>query len=196
MWSRRNLHLFKGVNQPHKKALERGLAVLKNYQASLEPRNVKKDLLKWEPSPLHSYEINVNAALFFDLEKVGYGVIVYDWRGEIMLVASITKTHIAQPEVMEALAILQGLQLRVNQGLDLIIIESDCMLVVEELTQQQTLSSIYESIIQDIKNLMTCFCNCFISIVVGRGIGLYTSWYTMLGVSTGFPCGMGLCSIF
>lgn len=78
LWSYCNLHLFEWENQPHKEAFEQGLVVLKNYQSSIEPSNVKRDLLKWEPPPTNSYKLNVDAAIFFKLAKVSYGAIVRD----------------------------------------------------------------------------------------------------------------------
>lgn len=71
----------------------------------------------------------------------------------------IAHPHIAQPKTVEAIAILRGLQLCNNQGFDPHMIESDNLLVVEEITQQQPSHCIYGNIIQDIRELMSYFCN-------------------------------------
>lgn len=126
--------MFEGINQTHKEAFERGLAVQKSYQSSLEPKKVKLDLLKWEPPPINSYKLNVDATLFFNLAKVGYGAIVRDWKGETLLAITMADSQTAQPKTVEALAILCGLQLFMHQDFDPLTIESNYLLVVEDLT--------------------------------------------------------------
>lgn len=136
LWSRCNLHLFEGVNQSHKEAFEHGLEVLRNYQSSLEPRHEKLDLLKWEPPPINSHKLNVDAMLFFDLTIVGLDAIVCDWRGINLLATSVPESHVAQPETVEALSILGELQLCLHQGFDPLIIECDYLLVVGGIQKQ------------------------------------------------------------
>lgn len=97
---------------------------------------MKHDLLDWEPPPLHSYKLNVDAAIFFDQAKVDLGAIVRDWIGKALLVASMAEEHVAQPKTIEALPILRWLQLSLHQGFDPLTIESDCLLVVEEVLKQ------------------------------------------------------------
>lgn len=108
---------------------------------------MKLDLLKWEPPPINFYKLNVDATLFFNLAKVGYGAIVRDWKGETLLAISMADSQTAQPKTVEALAILCGLQLFMHQGFDPLIIESNCFLVVEEISQQQLSQSFYGNII-------------------------------------------------
>lgn len=90
----------------------------------------------WESPPTNFYKLNIDAALFFNLEKVDYGAIVLDYRGTTLLATSVAEFHVTQPEAIEALSIFRGLQLCMHQGLENLIIESDCLLVVEEILKQ------------------------------------------------------------
>lgn len=80
-WNRRNLHLFERGKKTHKEAFEHGLAILKNHHGNMDHRQVKRDLLKSKSPPTNCYKLNVDATLFFDLAKVGYGAIVHDQKG-------------------------------------------------------------------------------------------------------------------
>lgn len=68
-----------------------------------------------------------------DLEKIEYGAIVRDCWGMTLLAASVAKLHVVQPKAIEALSILRGLHMCMHQGFDNLIIESDCLLAVEEI---------------------------------------------------------------
>lgn len=76
------------------------------------------------------------------------------------MAASIAEPHVAQLESIKALSILRGLQLCMHQGFSNLIIESDCLLVVEEILKHELSYSIFGNIFLDIKDLMSHFCNC------------------------------------
>lgn len=97
---------------------------------------MQRGLLKKDLLPIKSYKLNIDVVVFFDLVKVGYGAIVLDWRGTTPLPTSVADTYVAQLEIVKALSILKGLQLCIYQGFDLLIIESDCLLVIEEISKQ------------------------------------------------------------
>lgn len=78
-------------------------------------------------------------------------------RGQAIFATS--KREVAQAESIESLSILRGLQLSTHQGFINIIIESDCLLVVNEICNVGPLNSIFENIIYGIKELMSHFCN-------------------------------------
>lgn len=68
--------------------------------------------------------------MFFNLYKIGVGVIVWDNKGKPIFAASLAEMHVCQSESIKALSILRGLQLCTHQGFTNLIIESDYILVV------------------------------------------------------------------
>lgn len=69
---------------------------------------------------------------------------------------------LTNPKIVKLLAILWGLQLCLHQSIANLIVESDCLLVVEEITQQDLPSLAIGNIMLDIKELMSLFPHCSI----------------------------------
>lgn len=72
------------------------------------------------------------------------------------------KVSVANLESLEALTIFRGLQLCMHQGISNLIIETNCLLVVEEILQCKAPSSAIGNIMMDIKELMSHFMDCII----------------------------------
>lgn len=72
-------------------------------------------------------KINVDGEVFFDNYKAGIDMILRDENGETIQAASIAELGVKEPEDLELLAILKGLQLCLRMGIKKIIIESDCL---------------------------------------------------------------------
>lgn len=106
------------------------MTVYNNHQGSIEHRQVKYDLLKWEPPPTNCYKLNVDATLFFNLAKVSYGTVVRDWKGTPLMAVSMANCHSVGLEIAKAIIILTGLQLCSHQDFESLIIESDNLFVV------------------------------------------------------------------
>lgn len=103
------------------------------------------------------YKLNVDGALFADLERAGVGFILRDARGKAILRASLCEEHVDNPITIEALAILRGLQHSLTQGFTHILVESDCQLVVNEMLNAENSSSEMGNIYLDVKDLMSRF---------------------------------------
>lgn len=65
----------------------------------------------------------------FDQKKARIGVILRDLTGKILFTAIVVEHEIPDPKTIEVLAILQGFQLCLNQGIPNLLVEYDCMLV-------------------------------------------------------------------
>lgn len=116
----------------------------------------------WE-SPLEgNFKSNVDGAVFFDLKKIVISFIVKDNKGEVLIAASIPKSSIVNPEFIKALAILRRLQLCMHQRISSLVIESDCLQVVEKIVQQEAPSSAIGNILMDIKKSMSHFTDCIL----------------------------------
>lgn len=112
-------------------------------------------MCKWEPPQVEFLKLNVDGAIFFNLEKTGIGIILQDSRGKPLFAASIDKILVAQPESIYALSILRGLQLYIHPGIFHLIVVSDCLLVVEDILNQEPSNLTFGNIILDIEELMT-----------------------------------------
>lgn len=77
---------------------------------------------------------------------------------------AITKKErgILQPEAVECLAILHGLQFCLQLGISNLLVESDCQAIANEIQGQQASLSPLGNIFQDIRELLGRFKTCSI----------------------------------
>lgn len=90
-------------------------------------------------------------AMFFNRHKAGIGFILRDQYGEVLLAASILENEVLNPETIECMAVLGGIQPCLNQGISRSIIECDCMLVVNELEKNEDSLSSWCNLVQEIR---------------------------------------------
>lgn len=68
--------------------------------------------------------------LFFDCQNAGIGAILCDDKGEVIMVVSIKEKALFQPETIECLTILHGLQQCITLGMSHLVVVSDCQSIV------------------------------------------------------------------
>lgn len=76
------------------------------------------------------------------------------------MAASTAESNVPNPEFIEALVIVRGLQLYMHHEISNRIIESNCLLLVEELNYDETLNSALGNLLSNIRELMSHFLNC------------------------------------
>lgn len=76
----------------------------------------------------------MDGVVFLELQTVGVGAIVWDHAGKFILAASVSKANIANAKSIEAIAILRGLHICMHKGIFKLMIESDYLVVVKELS--------------------------------------------------------------
>lgn len=112
--------------------------------------------------PLSVYKLNVDETLFFDTHKASIDFLVRNHAGNMALPACIFEKNVDNLVVIEVLAIIRSLQLCMHHGFTNIIIESNCLLLVEEILAPAAPCSALDNIISDISNLMHYFISCSI----------------------------------
>lgn len=79
------------------------------------------------------YKLNIDGALFFDINDAGIGAILRDSNGNTVMEVRKKERDLLQPTLVESLAILRGLQFCLQMGLSNLLVEFDCQSVVAEL---------------------------------------------------------------
>lgn len=64
--------------------------------------------MKWELPPFDYYKLNVDGAMFCDLQKSGIGWVVCDHGGKVLLAASLVERNVPVLETMEAFWLSYG----------------------------------------------------------------------------------------
>lgn len=96
---------------------------------------------------------------FFDMHKAGIGVVLRDHEinGDWLMVASKMKNEVHDHETIEFLTILQGLQLCAHMGFSKIILESNCLLMVQELQEEKQSYSAIENLVKETRSMLQQF---------------------------------------
>ncbi|XP_042942894.1 uncharacterized protein LOC122277073 [Carya illinoinensis] len=158
MWYRRNKHKMEGERvTPNAAAnmamsLHKSFTELKNLNAT-----VARKSYRWKHPPPEFLKLNVDGATFIEYRKVGIGLILRDSTGTVVMAATISETEVNDPSTIELLAILRGMQMCIPLGIPKLMVESDCLMLVNELQSSQAPSSVNSNLVMEVKNLMSCF---------------------------------------
>jgi ribonuclease HI len=106
--------------------------------------------------------INVDAALFSSSKKMGAGVVVRDHNGDCIAACCNSFPNVTIPELAEAMAVRLALSFARDEGLDNLIIASDCLSVVQRAKASSRDRSVCGPVFEDIKSLMSSFGSCSI----------------------------------
>ncbi|XP_042939486.1 uncharacterized protein LOC122274515 [Carya illinoinensis] len=158
LWHRRNKWAIEKVMLDPFQVANNAINTFKPcLQARVEPSYTMHKTGCWQVPPHGFYKLNVDAALFFDLKKAGVGGVLRDERGEMVLAMSKAEHELHDPESVELVAILRGLQFILQLGIRKIVLESDSLLMVEALKANQDSLSLQGNMLKEVKNMMNCF---------------------------------------
>lgn len=119
----------------------------------LDLRNSHK---KWTPPPHWFIKVNVDASLLASSNFAGIGVVARDHLGRVIDWRRRRLEHVCCPEIAETLAVVAGIDLAQAKGWMNVILESDCLLVVNDLNSSTLSLSAAGQFIEDSKN-RSCF---------------------------------------
>jgi ribonuclease HI len=134
-------------------------------------RETNSSVLRWSPPPFRTVLINVDAAICSESRRMGVGVVIRDHNGQCLAACSEYITEVTSPEFAEALALRRAVSFAQDEGFGRIIINSDCLSVVNRVNALEQDRSLIGPVIHDIKNLVASFSSCSIKHVV-RGLNV------------------------
>lgn len=122
----------------------------------------KRKIGKWLKPLVNLLKLNLDGALFFDHQKVRIGMVLLNKLGALCFAASLRIQEINKLEVVELMAILRGLQFCATWDIENLIIESDCLSMVQECNEEGSPNSRLGVIVKEIKNMRGHFGTCSI----------------------------------
>ncbi|XP_022848821.1 AP-4 complex subunit mu-like [Olea europaea var. sylvestris] len=162
-WIRRNKMVHDQLNLPPQQVIATTLAKTLTAEIGLSLNYFPGLLLhnyRWSAPPKKALKLNIDGALYFDSNKSRIGIILRDQEGETILPASGPTNTILEPEHIEAHALVKGLQLCLNLGISHLVVESDCLFLVNKVNKSNSFSSSIRSQVAEIKELMQIFPQC------------------------------------
>ncbi|XVF09409.1 hypothetical protein REPUB_Repub07fG0090300 [Reevesia pubescens] len=113
---------------------------------------VMSDIIsKWSPPSVGYAKINIDAAIFCDLDAIGVGVAIRDYAGDVLALLSSKIRGRVDPFVAECISLREALKFDLNIGIRDVEVERDSMLTVYAVTKSQVDHSIAGGIVEAIK---------------------------------------------
>jgi hypothetical protein len=121
------------------------------YKPSISHRReTNSSVLRWSPPPFGTVLINVDAAICSESRRMGVGVVIRDHNGQCLAACSEYITEVTSPEFAEALALRRAVSFAQDEGFGRIIINSDCLSVVNRVNAMEQDRSLIGPVIHDI----------------------------------------------
>ncbi|XP_074298529.1 uncharacterized protein LOC141629422 [Silene latifolia] len=111
---------------------------------------------RWVVAPQGWVKVNVDAGVNTG-EGVGVGAVCRDDEGRVLWGMAWDWKKEWEPGVAEAVAVLEGLEEAKRKGHDKVVIESDCIQVIEALNRKKHGRNIFYLVVNDILSLASYF---------------------------------------
>ena len=107
-----------------------------NMHSFSSTTSIRRETLKsnqsWSPPSEGLMLVNVDAAIFSQSARAGFGVVIRDHRGRVQVANRGYFERVQIPEVAEAMALHQALILANNLGIRNIMVASDCLSLINK----------------------------------------------------------------
>lgn len=162
IWNARNSVVWQGtymhvdeVIRVARSTLDQWLeAQKKNFIPSVVTVYAMEGSELWTKPVGETIKINVDAALFNEDNRYGYACVARDYTGRLVTAKTGSWRGKVAPELAEAVAFKEALSWIKAKGWQSIVVESDCIKVVQALRSSLVISSPFGLIISDCKQLI------------------------------------------
>jgi ribonuclease HI len=124
-------------------------------------RETCQSVSRWSPPPEGTVHINVDAARFSSSRRMGIGAVIRNHKRECSIAWSELIQEVTAPDVAEALSLRHAMSLAGEEGFDKLVIESDCLSLVQRVKSLEIDRSHVGVVVQDIKALVSGFSSVF-----------------------------------
>ncbi|XP_074265059.1 uncharacterized protein LOC141587475 [Silene latifolia] len=175
IWNERNKVFHGGEEGCPKTILDGALRYHKTYSESAGGMMVRRKAgngethsTTWIAPPEGWWKINVDAATF-DEQGCGMGVVIRDHNGEVGRAAVKQVRTQWSVEIIEAKAALLGVNMAIQMGVTKVIIESDCLQLVNALKKNEVQSNYFGNVVSEVLSLLNSFISFSFSFVKREG---------------------------
>ena len=109
--------------------------------------------VRWSPPTENLYKANFDAALFEHLGFAGLGVVVRDYRGNVLVALSQKIVLPQSMEMAKALVAKRAVQLATEMSFLRVMVEGDCKRVVQALQAPGRSLTLYGHVIKDVRRI-------------------------------------------
>ena len=130
---------------------------------------VRRPPVRWSPPPNACYKGNFNAALFDGLDYARIGVVFRDSKGNVIATLSQMIGFTPSIELDEAFADRRAVVLAKELGLFNVIIEGDCLRIVQALKSFGLCKTLFGQVVEESKRLGRTLWHCHFQHVHRKG---------------------------
>ena len=110
--------------------------------------------ISWKPPPPSVYKLNFDAAIFSNLNYSGFGAIIRNEEGKVMVRMSVKGPFVHNSAKADALACRRAVEFSIEVGFSRLVIEGDNALVMNAISCSAKNNSLLGHIFEDIQNLV------------------------------------------
>ncbi|XP_042939525.1 uncharacterized protein LOC122274565 [Carya illinoinensis] len=120
------------------------------------PSNNRSDKgdIRWKKLEVRTLKANWDASVSTKLNRAGYGIIIRDEQGSIMLCVCASHKPIVKPVMAEGLALRRAMEVCVDLGLGRMVFEGDAQIIVQAVTSDEEISADYGVLVNDARSML------------------------------------------
>lgn len=143
------------------------MKILEDWHAHINTSNERTSTHRvsswWIPPECGWLKCNVDASLFKEVGKIGFGLILRDDQANFLAAKGGLLTCTFDPGIAEAYACKEAIKWIQSKGLSKVIIESDCLEVVKAIQRKVNIHSYVGRVISDCQTLKDFTSDAFFS---------------------------------
>ena len=158
IWNKRNRVIHGGrfidpgtLNQRATEYLEGYKHAQQQLHAELVMQNSRTN---WEPPPESTFKLKFYVAIFSKLNRTGVGVIIRNYKGEVMAAMSAKGPAVHSSEEGEPLACRKAVEFAIDASFSRLVLEGDNVNVMKAISSQEANISLLGNVVEDIKHLI------------------------------------------
>ncbi|XP_042962749.1 uncharacterized protein LOC122297028 [Carya illinoinensis] len=160
LWYRRNKFIYDNSFLQFSSVVSTALSMQSDFKKAQLLESSSRDtprVLIWKPPPQGSLKMNVDGATFGEIDKAGIGLVLRDHEGNVLMTCSKIEHAVANSEFIEATAVLRGLQFGLQWGINKLVMESDCLFLINVLNSSSECLSDFAYVIDEIRRIRSYF---------------------------------------
>ena len=131
------------------------------YDVNQDARSpIRLPLVRWSPPPVGCNKGNFDAAIFDGLDCAGVGVVFRDSFGNVIAALIQLIGHAPSVDLAEALAARRAVALAKELSLFDVIVEGDCLRIVQALKKTSLCKTLLRHIVKETKRLGSTLRRC------------------------------------
>ncbi|XP_060965412.1 uncharacterized protein LOC133034359 [Cannabis sativa] len=113
----------------------------------------------WEKPPVGKLKINTDGAIFEATTQYGTGMVIRDCHGKLIEASASLHSGACQPAVAEVLSVKEALSWLKSKNLSNVLVETDCIAVVQALNSSVALPSVFGLFVQECQLILSSIHN-------------------------------------